>query len=208
MASESDKTTDFLQQIKADFADYTSNIRLVRDHYCLRIAPEHLAKVVEQLKSKYDFSVLLNVTAVDYLDDDFSALGATERFDVVYHLLSIVRKHRVRIKVAVPEKSPEIDSLFSFYHSANFMEREVWDMYGIKFRNHPDLRRILMYKEFQGHPLRKDYPVQAKQPRVKLIHPEVENTARLMNRPELVQINKNDRLINDSEANNLSGSEV
>ena len=88
-----------------------------------------------------------------------------------------------------PEENPEVDSLTGLWSVTNFLEREVWDMYGIKFKNHPDLRRIMMYDEFEGHPLRKDYPVQGKQPRVQLRHPEVENTARLMQRPALVQIN-------------------
>jgi len=121
-----------------------------------------------------------------------------DRFEIVYHLLSIPGLKRLRIKVALSEDKPEIDSATDLWTAANFLEREVWDMYGIKFRGHPDLRRILMYEEFQGHPLRKDYPVQAKQPRVPLRMPEVENTARDMKRPTLVQIRKSaDRKLNN-----------
>jgi NADH-quinone oxidoreductase subunit C len=111
-----------------------------------------------------------------------------DRFEVVYHLLGLGSMLRVRIKIAVPEHKPEVASLVPLFSSANFMEREVWDMYGISFKGHPDLRRILMYEEFKGHPLRKDYPVQGKQPRVALRYPEVENTAREMVRGELVAI--------------------
>ena len=89
----------------------------------------------------------------------------------------------------VPENDPVVDSMVELWPGADFMEREVWDMYGIKFKGHPDLRRILMYDEFVGHPLRKDYPVQAKQPRVPLLNPEVRNTAVDMKRAALVTIN-------------------
>lgn len=135
-----------------------------------------------KLDSQLSFEMFLNVTAVDWMDE------RDARFEVVYHLLSLKHRSRLRIKIDADEDKPEVDSLVSLWPGANFMEREVWDMYGIKFAGHPDLRRILMYEEFKGYPLRKDYPVQGKQPRVKLRHPEVENTARLMDRPELVQI--------------------
>ncbi len=130
------------------------------------------------------FNLLVDVTAVDFLD------SKSERFEVVYHLLSLSKGYRLRVKTTVSEQSAEVDSVTSLWHSAIFQEREAWDMYGIKFRGHPDLRRILMYPEFEGHPLRKDYPVQAKQPRVPLRAPEVQNTARNMVRPALFQINK------------------
>ncbi|MCL4144706.1 UNVERIFIED_CONTAM: hypothetical protein GTU68_041324 [Idotea baltica] len=103
-------------------------------------------------------------------------------------------KARLRIKLAVPEVAPgedlEVASVSDIWPGANFMESEVYDMYGIKFKGHPNLRRILMYDEFKGYPLRKDYPLQGKQPRVKLIAPEVHNTAKDMNRPNLIKINK------------------
>jgi len=104
-----------------------------------------------------EFEMLVDLTAVDYL-------GETPRFEVVYHLLSLKHNHRVRIKARVLESAPEIDTVVSVWPSAGWMEREVWDLYGIRFRGHPDLRRILLYEEFEGHPLRKDYPKEKRQP--------------------------------------------
>src|SRR5215467_9561215 len=106
------------------------------------------------------FGFLSDLTAVDYL-------GKKEpRFEVVYQLFSLERKRRLRVKVPVLEETPEVDSLTPLWRAADWLEREVWDMYGIRFRGHPDLRRILMYEEFSGHPLRKDYPVNLRQPLV------------------------------------------
>jgi len=86
------------------------------------------------------------------------------RFEVVYHVYSLVRNHRLRVKVPVTEADPVVDSLTELWKSANWFEREVWDMFGIHFRGHPNLKRILMYEPFEGHPLRKDYPVNKRQP--------------------------------------------
>jgi NADH-quinone oxidoreductase subunit C len=108
------------------------------------------------------FEMLVDVTAVDYLP-------RTPRFEVVYHLYSVSKNHRVRIKARVPEESPSVPSSSDLYPSANWMEREVWDMYGIRFEGHPDPRRLLLYEEFVGHPLRKDYPKEKRQP---LVGPE------------------------------------
>ena len=110
-----------------------------------------------------DFDMLVDLCAVDYLrhpDHD------GPRFEVVYHLLSTTRLHRLRIKAGVPELPCQIDSCVEIWPAANWMEREVFDLYGIRFRNHPDLRRILLYEEFEGHPLRKDYPKERRQPLV------------------------------------------
>jgi NADH-quinone oxidoreductase subunit C len=106
-----------------------------------------------------EFEMLSDVTCVDLL-------GREPRFEVVYHFYSVARNHRVRIKARVSEAAAEIDSLVDLYPSANWMEREVWDLYGVRFRGHPDLRRILLYDEFEGHPLRKDYPKERRQPLV------------------------------------------
>jgi NADH-quinone oxidoreductase subunit C len=86
------------------------------------------------------------------------------RFAVVYHFYSVAHKHRLRLVVPVQEGDAEVDSLTPLWSGANWLEREVWDMFGIAFRGHPDLKRILMYEAFEGHPLRKDYPVKKRQP--------------------------------------------
>lgn len=106
-----------------------------------------------------DFNFLMDLTAVDYL-------GRTDasRFEVVVHLYSLHSNQRLRVKVLIDEKNPSLDSLTGLWPAANWYEREVWDMFGISFNGHPSLKRILMYEEFVGHPLRKDYPVNHRQP--------------------------------------------
>jgi NADH-quinone oxidoreductase subunit C len=110
-----------------------------------------------------DFDMLMDLTAVDHLG---RADHDGPRFEVVYHLFSSRHLHRVRVKAGVPEQPCQIDSVVELWPAANWLEREVWDLYGIRFRNHPDLRRILLYEEFDGHPLRKDYPKERRQPLV------------------------------------------
>jgi NADH-quinone oxidoreductase subunit C len=100
---------------------------------------------------------MMDITAVDYF-------GQTPRFEVVYHLYSLAFNRRIRIKARVAESDCSMDSVVPLWPSANWFEREVYDMYGITFTNHPELRRILLYEEFQGHPLRKDYPIKKRQP--------------------------------------------
>jgi len=106
-----------------------------------------------------ELDMLTDATAVDFL-------GESPRFELVYHLYSVAKNHRLRVKVRVGEERPEVDSLIPVWPSANWLEREIWDMYGIRFRGHPDLRRLLLYEEFEGHPLRKDYPKERRQPLV------------------------------------------
>jgi NADH-quinone oxidoreductase subunit C len=105
------------------------------------------------------FEMLTDVCAVDYLP-------RVPRFEVVYHLYSVAKNHRLRVKVLVDGDAPGVPSVTPLWESANWMEREVFDLYGIRFDGHPDLRRILLYDEFEGHPLRKDYPKERRQPLV------------------------------------------
>jgi NADH-quinone oxidoreductase subunit C len=122
-------------------------------------AADALYATVQQLKQAHGFDVFLDVTAVDWLPQQ-------PRFEVVYHFYSTTHKLRVRLKTRVPEAAPQVDSLTPLYGSAAIMERECHDMYGIDFRGNADLRPILLYEGFVGHPLRKDYPKQQEQPLV------------------------------------------
>ncbi len=97
-------------------------------------------------------------------EDRWPGPPATARFAVVYHFFSTKHKHRLRLVVPIEEDDAELDSLTTLWAGADWLEREVWDMFGIRFRGHPELKRILMYDEFEGHPLRKDYPVNKRQP--------------------------------------------
>ena len=125
----------------------------------LQLARDDLFHVVHRLKDEFAFDLLLDVTAVDWP-------LRTPRFDVVYHFYSTQHRDRVRIKTVVDFTEPVIDSLTPLYGSANFMERECHDMYGIVFRGNPDLRPIRLYEGFVGHPLRKDYRKEDEQPLV------------------------------------------
>jgi len=108
------------------------------------------------------FDVLMDLTAVDYLK--FPGREDGPRFEVVYHLYSIAHNHRLRLKVRVDEDDARVPSAVPLWPIANWLEREAWDMFGVRFENHPDPRRLLMYEEFVGHPLRKDYPINHRQP--------------------------------------------
>jgi NADH-quinone oxidoreductase subunit C len=109
---------------------------------------------------------------VDLFGVDCAQLpGHRERFEVAYNFYSAgKKKHRVLVRCPVPEADPEIDSITPVWPGANWYERECFDMFGVRFRGHPNLRRILMYEGFEGHPLRKDYPYDKRQPRIGTPH--------------------------------------
>ena len=127
------------------------------------IKPASIVDVCTWLRDddKCRFDMLTDLTAVDYDKRQ-------PRFEVVYHLYSTTEKHRIRLRVPLEESAPTVPSVAGVWRCANWAEREVWDLYGIRFEGHPDLRRILLYEEFEGHPLRKDYPIQRSQPRMDL----------------------------------------
>ncbi|HEV7227899.1 NADH-quinone oxidoreductase subunit C [Brevundimonas sp.] len=112
---------------------------------------EKIVEVLTDLRDRFGFQQLLDVCGADYPDRE-------ERFEVVYHLLSMTRNARVRVKVATDEVQP-VPSVIEVYPSANWFEREAFDMYGMLFSGHPDMRRLLTDYGFEGHPLRKDFPM-------------------------------------------------
>ena len=134
------------------------------------VAPARLVEICTFLRDdpQARMTMLIDLTCVDTLGLDDREIG---RFEMVYHLRSMTSGSRLRIKAVLDEgaagEAPEIDSLSSLWKGANWFEREVFDMFGVRFRGHPDLRRILMYEEFIGHPLRKDYPKEKRQPLVR-----------------------------------------
>lgn len=150
-----------LQKIKDHFSESVIELHSRLGEETAVISKKALLEVAQFLKEDPElrFDYLMDVTAVDYWK-------RTPRFEVVYHFLSIPTHQRLRLKVPVGEQDLEVESLTGLWPSANWYEREVYDMFGVKFRNHPNLKRILMYPEFKGHPLRKDYPIARRQPLV------------------------------------------
>lgn len=194
------KQTDLIvDYLKNTHSELVGGVVVERGDIVVSCGPDKVKLLLDRCKNdaELNFEMLVDITAVDWMDE------RPERFEVVYQLLAISQKRRLTVTVAVGEDRPEVDSVVSLWQGALFMEREVWDMFGISFAGHPDLRRVLMYEEFVGHPLRKDYPIQGKQPRVPLRHPEVENTARQMNRPELISIRTRRSGSDDSSAGTL-----
>ncbi len=155
-----------LERLQEKFAANIISTHAFRGDETALIKPTALLSVATFLKElpELDFNFLMDLTAVDYL---FYAGGRVQkefRYEVVYHFFSLKHNHRIRLKVGLGEENLEVDSLCALWPSANWYEREVWDMFGIKFRGHPNLKRILMYEEFQGHALRKDYAFNKRQP--------------------------------------------
>jgi NADH-quinone oxidoreductase subunit C len=140
------------EQLKQHDPDAIVDMQSDHGELTLFIAPEKIVEVCRFLKDEQQFIRLSGITAVDWHPRD-------PRFEVVYHLHSLERNERVRLKCRVGGERPEIDSVTGVWRSADWYEREVYDLFGVVFRNHPDLRRIMMPETWEGHPLRKDFPV-------------------------------------------------
>ncbi len=161
--------SELLDQVRDCLGEQVLDAHEHRGDTTVLVPREVVRGVLEQLRDdpRLRFDFLVDLTAVDYL-------GREPRFEVVYHIASIEADHRslepgvvrrrLRVKAGVPEQDPSLPSINELWAAANWMEREVWDLYGVRFEGHPDLRRILLYEEFQGHPLRKDYPKERRQP--------------------------------------------
>lgn len=143
-------------KLREHFGETIKSFTIAHGELTMVIDREVVLPVMTMLKEDPDFqfNFLSYVTAADY-----SQYNRTPRFEVVWNLLSLTKKHRLRVKAGVPEDDPTIDSVFPIWQTANFQEREAFDMFGIIFQGHPDLRRILMPDDWEGHPLRKDFPL-------------------------------------------------
>ena len=151
--------TEILARVQDRLAPTVREASLAHGVLVLQLAPADVLPTARILKTEFGFDLFADVTAVDWLGQD-------PRFEVVYHFYSTRDFVRVRLKTRVSERDPIVDSLVPLYGSAGFMERECHEMYGIGFRGNPDLRPLLLYEGFVGHPLRKDYPKQQEQPLV------------------------------------------
>lgn len=147
-----------IDELKVKFKDDITEFSVQFGDDVIRVKRESLLDIVRFLKkTPHNFVMLLDLTCVDYM-------GEKPRFEMVYHLYSITNKIRLRIKIILHENDLKIDSLTPLWENANWLEREVFDMFGVHFNGHPDLRRLFMYDGFEGYPLRKDYPLRKRQP--------------------------------------------
>jgi len=186
------KVSSLIESVAERFPDAVSGSHGYRGDATVVLRRKFLFEVARFLKEDpaLQMNYLMDLTAVDYstfgkrptpaffassgvavspssrIPDEHPWPGppGQSRFAVVYHFYSVTYKHRLRLVVPVEEDDAEVDSLTALWPGANWLEREVWDMFGVSFRGHPDLKRILMYEGFEGHPLRKDYPVKKRQP--------------------------------------------
>lgn len=141
-------------RLREKFAASIIEVVEFRGEVTVTVKKSDIISVLSFLKQSLQYNLLTDVTAVDYLGKK------EDRFMMVYQLYSIPVKDRLRIKTAVSEADCRIPSATQVWQTANWLEREVYDLFGIIFENHPDLRRILMADDWEGHPLRKDYPLQ------------------------------------------------
>jgi NADH-quinone oxidoreductase subunit C len=152
MLPENLKDNPLAAAVSAFDGDAVRGGKLEFGELMLEIAAPKITSICGFLKYDQKFVRLSSVTAVD-------RLPAEPRFELVYHLHSIERNQRVRLKAMLQGTDPAIDSVTGVWRGANWYEREVFDLFGVRFNNHPDLRRIMMPDDWEGHPLRKDYPV-------------------------------------------------
>ena len=154
-----------IQKVQEKYPDAILDVSDARGELTITVCKNVIYELMTLLKNDVElaYNFLADVTAVDYsLMEDVLIRYDYARFMVIYHLLSTENKERLRVKVPVHEKELSIPSMASIWKAANWLERETYDMFGINFENHPDLRRILMPDDYQGYPLRKDYPLRGR----------------------------------------------
>lgn len=140
-----------LNKIKDNFSQAIIETKYSFNELTIKVRHEFLIPLMQFLKEELDFDYLTDITAIDYPERE-------KRFEMVYHLFSIKNRSRIRVRAEI-QKGERVSTLTRVWGAANWLEREVYDMFGIEFEGHPDLRRILLSEEWEGHPLRKDYPL-------------------------------------------------
>jgi len=146
--------SDTVQSIMDTFKErFNAALLEFRGDTSLILTPEHIVDAAKTLRDKFNFELLTEETAVDYWPQ------TEPRFHVVYRFRSLKHDLIVGLRVPLNGNAPSMPSLVEVYPNANWFERELWDMFGIRFEGHPDLRRVLMPYDWEGHPLRKDYPL-------------------------------------------------
>jgi NADH-quinone oxidoreductase subunit C len=142
----------WVRSVREAVPDAVVSAKEFRKQVTLVVARDRIVEVARHLKDREDFKYCVDVTAVDWKE-------RKPRFEVVYHFYSFSKNGRIRVKLGC-EEGESVPSIASLFLAANWPERETWDMYGIRFEGHPDLRRILTWEGFNGHPLRKDFPLE------------------------------------------------
>ena len=145
---------DPIETIKAKFADQVLGVGSHAGQAWVDVKRDRIVDILKTLRDEAGYDMLTDLTSVDYLNQ-----GMPERYAVVYNLYSVKENVRTRVKAWVPEADPVIDTASTLWRAAPWAEREVWDLMGIKFKGHPDLKRIQLPENYEGHPLRKDYPL-------------------------------------------------
>jgi len=144
---------NFLDTIKSSsFQQYIVEVRGYANEITVEVDPEKILEVLQTLKEQFGFNYLSDITGSDFYSDE-------KRFEVSYNLVNIEDRQRIRVSCRLEEDAAAIDSITGLWESADWYEREVWDMMGITFANHPDLRRMYMPEDYKWHPLRKEFPL-------------------------------------------------
>ena len=148
-----------LKKIKEKFGDAVLDHGIDRGDLVVIVTAEKVHDIIAFLRNEpeLDFNMLIDLFGVDYMP-------RKPRFEVVYHLHCLSRNERLRVRVQLEENNCEVDTISDLYPVADWLERETWDMFGVVFTGHPNMKRLLMYESFEGHPLRRDYPVSKRQP--------------------------------------------
>lgn len=151
---------NLIDDIRAKLGDSVESVTESFGDPVIFVKPGSIRPALSALRdAPFDYAVLLDLTCVDFV-------AGEGRFELVYHLYSLSRNVRLRLKASLPSTDPAIASLVGLWKNAEWLEREVFDMFGVRFDGHPYLRRLLTYEGFEGHPLRKSYPWRLAQPRI------------------------------------------